>query len=138
MVIIALNGRMLDKIGRKKGAIIIIVTGSCSAAALFLVKSFALVLLIGCFATGFTNSFLIVGSTITNELFPTEVRANAMAWTNNILGRIGQVLVPTFIGSLSVVLGLAHAVAFAVLLPLIAALLIAVFIPETKDLTEGE
>lgn len=138
MVIIALNGRMLDKIGRKKGAIIIIVTGSCAAAALFLVKSFALVLLIGCFATGFTNSFLIVGSTITNELFPTEVRANAMAWTNNILGRIGQVLVPTFIGSLSVVLGLAHAVAFAVLLPLIAALLIAVFIPETKDLTEGE
>lgn len=136
MLIITLNGRLLDKVGRKKGAIIIIAIGSFSAAAQFLATGFAPVVVLGCLSTGFTNSFLIVGSTITNELFPTEIRANATAWTNNILGRLGQVLVPTFIGTLSVAIGLSHAVAVAVLLPLIAAVLIGVFIPETKPVAK--
>lgn len=132
MIIIGLNGKLIDKVGRRKGATIIIVIGSFAAAALFLLKDFYAILIMGILSAGFTNSFLMVASTITNELFPTEVRANAMAWSNNIVGRLGQVAVPSVVGFLSVYISLHYAVAFAVMLPLIAVVLILAFIPETK------
>lgn len=136
MVIIALNGRLIDKIGRRKGAVVIIVTGSLAAAALFLLKNFYAIVFLGMLSAGFTNSFLMLASTITNELFPTKVRANATAWTNNIIGRLGQVAVPSVVGFLSVYITLRYAVAVAVLLPLLAVVLILVFIPETKGTTK--
>ena len=132
MIIIGLNGKLIDKVGRRKGATIIIVVGSFAAAALFLLKDFYAIVFMGILSAGFTNSFLMVASTITNELFPTEVRANAMAWSNNIIGRLGQVAVPSVVGFLSVYLSLHYAVAFAVMLPLIGLILILTFIPETK------
>lgn len=137
MVIIAMNGKLIDKIGRRKGSVLILVTGAISACALFLAEHFLVIVLLGCISAGFTNSFLMVASTITNELFPTDVRANAMAWSNNILGRLGQVLVPTVVGSLSMLFGLRYAVSIVVLLPLLAALLIWFFIPETKSASDG-
>lgn len=132
MIIIGLNGKLIDKVGRRKGATIIIVIGSFAAAALFLLKDFYAIVFMGILSAGFTNSFLMVASTITNELFPTEVRANAMAWSNNIVGRLGQVAVPSVVGFLSVYISLHYAVAFAVMLPLIGLILILTFIPETK------
>lgn len=132
VAIMGFNGRLLDKIGRKKGAMFIIVMGALTASTLFIVNQYVIVIIMGCLAMGFTNSFLIVASTITNELFPTEVRANAMAWANNIIGRMGQVIVPSVVGLLSVYLGLRYAVVVVVLLPLIAAALIWFYIPETK------
>ncbi len=132
MFIIVLNGKLVDKVGRRKGALIILSVGAISAATLFLAKNFIVILIVGCIAGGFTNSFLMVASTITNELFPTEVRANAMAWSNNIVGRLGQVLVPSVVGLLSVYMGLANSVAFVVMLPIIAALMIWFLLPETK------
>ncbi len=133
MVIIVLNGKLIDKIGRKKGAVVILTVGAISAAAVFLAKNFIVILIVGCIAGGFTNSFLMVASTITNELFPTEVRANAMAWSNNIVGRLGQVLVPSVVGLLSIYLGLAYSVAIVVMMPIIAAMLIWFLLPETKS-----
>lgn len=133
MVIIGLNGKLIDKIGRRKGGVLILVVGAVAACALFLAKNFYVIVLLGCISAGFTNSFLMVASTITNELFPTNVRANAMAWSNNILGRLGQVMVPTVVGSLSVLVGLRYAVAMVVLLPLLAAGMIWFFIPETRQ-----
>ncbi|GIQ66598.1 hypothetical protein PACILC2_51660 [Paenibacillus cisolokensis] len=86
-------------------------------------------------AAGFVNSFLIVGSTLTNELFPTDIRASAMAWANNIVGRLGQILVPTVVSTLALSLGLGKAAALAVSLPLISLVLILVFIQETGKKT---
>lgn len=131
MLLIALNGKLLDAAGRKKAAAIIITVGCVFSVLTFTMKNFYAVLLYSVVASGFANSFLIVGSTLTNELFPTEVRANAMAWSNNIVGRLGQILVPTFVTTLAVWLGLGNAAAVAVALPIVSLILILVFLPET-------
>ena len=129
MVIISANGRLLDSFGRKRASILVIGVGAVSGVLTFLTGNTVLVLVFNMISVGFVNSFLIVGSTWTNELFPTHVRGNAMAWTNNIVGRLGQVLVPTLIGTLSATMALGHAVAIAMALPFISLVLIAVALP---------
>lgn len=129
--IIAMNGKMMDVIGRKGAATIILIVGCVFSVLTFTLNSFYLVLVCSMISAGFVNSFLIVGSTLTNELFPTEIRANAMAWSNNILGRLGQIIVPTAVTTVAIWLGLGNAVAVAVALPLISLILILVFLPET-------
>jgi len=57
-----------------------------------------------------------------------------MAWTNNIMGRMGQVMVPTLVGTMTLWMGLGQAVTIAVLMPFIALVLIMVFLPETSTL----
>ncbi len=134
MIIITLNGRMLDKLGRKGAALVIITVGVAATIVQFNVQNFYAVIFFGMIAAGFVNSFLIVASTLTNELFPTELRANATAWSNNIIGRLGQILVPSMIGLLAVSMSIGHAVGIAMLMPLISLMLILVFLPETKKL----
>lgn len=129
--VIALSGKMMDVIGRKRAAIIIIIIGCVFSVLTFTLDSFYPVLICGIICSGFVSSFLIVGSTLTNELFPTEIRANAMAWSNNIVGRLGQIIVPTAVTTMALFLGLGNAVAIAVALPLISLILILVFLPET-------
>ncbi|HBV87962.1 MAG TPA: MFS transporter [Desulfosporosinus sp.] len=132
MVIINLNGRLLDKLGRKGAALVIISVGVAATIVQFNVQSFYAVIFFGMIAAGFVNSFLIVASTLTNELFPTELRANATAWSNNIIGRLGQILVPSMIGGLTMSMSIGHSVSIAMLMPLISLMLIFVFLPETK------
>jgi len=135
ILIIALNGKLMDRIGRKRAAAIIITVGCICSVFTFTLHHFYAVLICSIIAAGFVNSFLIVGSTLTNELFPTEIRASAMAWANNIMGRLGQILVPSVVSLFALSLGLGNAVALAVSLPLISLILILVFIPETGKRT---
>ncbi|MGI1658359.1 MAG: MFS transporter [Desulfitobacterium sp.] len=129
--VIAMNGKMMDVIGRKRAATIIIIVGCVFSVLTFTLTGFYPVLICSIISAGFVNSFLIVGSTLTNELFPTEIRANAMAWSNNIVGRMGQIIVPTAVTTMAISLGLGHATAIAVALPLISLMLILFFLPET-------
>ena len=129
--IIAFNGRLLDRLGRKRAAALIISVGAVFSIITFMSSNFFVVLLCNIISVGCLNSFLIVGSTLTGELFPTEIRGNAMAWTNNIVGRLGQILVPVFIGTLTLVISLGHAIAIAMALPFISLILIMAFLPET-------
>lgn len=133
MIVIGLNGKLLDRIGRKRAASIIIMIGWISSVLMFTLHNFYAVLICSIISAGFVNSFLIIGSTLTNELFPTEIRANAMAWSNNIIGRIGQILVPTVVTTIALTLGLGNAAAIAVSLPLISLILILKFLPETGN-----
>ena len=135
ILIIALNGKLMDRIGRKRAATIIIIVGCICSVFMFTLHNFYAVLICSIIAAGFVNSFLIVGSTLTNELFPTDIRASAMAWANNIVGRLGQILVPTVVSTLALSLGLGKAAALAVSLPLISLVLILVFIQETGKKT---
>ncbi|TGE35203.1 MFS transporter [Desulfosporosinus fructosivorans] len=137
MVIINLNGRLLDKLGRKGAALVIITVGVVATIVQFNAQNFYTVIIFGMIAAGFVNSFLIVASTLTNELFPTELRANATAWSNNIIGRLGQILVPSMIGLLAVSMSIGHAVSIAMLMPLISLMFILVFLPETKKWNNG-
>jgi putative MFS transporter len=129
--ILSLNGRLLDRLGRKPAALLIISVGIVLGVATFLTSNTVLILIFNMVSVGFVNSFLIVGSTLTNELFPTEIRGNAMAWTNNVAGRLGQILVPTLIGTLSVVMSLGHSIAIAMAMPVVSLILVAVFIPNS-------
>jgi putative MFS transporter len=129
IMIIWMNGRLLDKMTRKGATALIIGVGATASIVAFLSTNTVLVLAFNIIAVGFLNSFLIIGSTWTNELFPTEIRGNAMAWSNNIIGRLGQVLVPVLIGTLSLSMTLGHAIAIAMVLPFISLVLIAVFLP---------
>ncbi|CDX04659.1 Arabinose efflux permease protein [Desulfitobacterium hafniense] len=129
--VIAMNGKMMDVIGRKRAATMIILIGCVFSVLTFTLKSFYPVLVCSIISAGFVNSFLIVGSTLTNELFPTEIRANAMAWSNNIVGRLGQIIVPTAVTTMALWLGLGNATAVAVALPLLSLILILIFLPET-------
>jgi putative MFS transporter len=130
--LIGLNGKLLDILGRKKAAVLIILVGVATSVATFLSNNFWTIIIFNVVATGCLNSFLMVGSTLTNELFPTQIRASAMAWANNIFGRIGQIIVPTFIGTLALWMTLGQAIAVAMVLPLISLLLILAFLPETS------
>jgi len=131
IAIIAFNGTLLDKLGRKPAAALVISVGSVFGVVTFLSTNTIVIILCNIICVGCMNSLLIIGSTLTNELFPTEVRSNAMAWTNNAAGRFGQILVPLFAtNGLWVTLG--HGVAVAMVLPLISLVFIAVFLPETS------
>jgi|GEM_PF-221178 len=140
--IIALNGKLLDILGRKKAALLIVLVGVCMSFLTFMSTDKVAIIVFNVVATGCLNSFLMIGSTITNELFPTKIRSSAMAWANNIFGRVGQIIVPLFVGALvagsvgGIALGFSlswgHALAIAMLLPLISLTLIMVFIPETS------
>ena len=136
--IIILNGKLLDRLGRKRAAALIIVLGSVFGMLTFSVSNTGLVLVFNMISVGCLNSFLIVGSTLNNELFPTNLRSNAMAWANNIAGRLGQILVPVFITTGALWLSLGHAIAVAMALPLISLVLITVFLPETSRLSVDE
>lgn len=135
MLVIALNGKLMDRIGRKRAATIIIIVGCIFSVLMFTLHHFYAVLICSMIAAGFVNSFLLVGSTLTNELFPTEIRASAMAWANNIVGRLGQILVPAVVTTIAISLGLGNAAALAVSLPLISLILILVFLQDTGKKT---
>ncbi|MCL6611878.1 MAG: MFS transporter [Peptococcaceae bacterium] len=126
-------GKLLDAIGRKPTAAIFLLGGSAFIICAFQAVSFALVAVFLIVATFFIGVFTVIGASFTNELFPTAIRANATAWGNNIIGRLGQVAAPAMVGSLAVPLGgVANAVSVMALSPVLAVLLILLFLPETR------
>jgi putative MFS transporter len=66
------------------------------------------------------------------ELFPTELRANGYAWSNNLLGRIGYVIGPVAVGWGAESFGWGPAVAATAFGPLAALGLILLWMPETR------
>jgi putative MFS transporter len=139
-------GRLMDSWGRRPTCSLFFGVGAVATFAAFnapkspLVMGLALVVLIF-----FATSYLTLCSTYTAELFPTRLRASASAWTNNTLGRVGMVLAPTMVGLLAGLFadpkggpmgrgtsGVGPAVGLMGLFPLICAVIVLVFLPETK------
>jgi MFS transporter, putative metabolite:H+ symporter len=140
-------GKLMDAWGRKPTCVLFFSVGSISTALAFNAPhelwAMGLTLVVGIF---FSTSYLPIVSTYTTELFPTRLRASASAWTNNTLGRIGMVLAPTFVGLLANAFanptggaggrplsGLGPAVSILGLSPLLCALFVLIFLPETKQ-----
>lgn len=125
-------GRLMDSIGRKPTAIIFMVAGSILTFFTFRVVPHAAVAALMVAATFFVGVFTVIGASFTNELFPTAIRANATAWSNNIVGRLGQVVAPALVGVLALPLGgVGNAASLLALAPLAGVLLIAFLLPET-------
>ncbi|MCO4773114.1 MAG: MFS transporter [Deltaproteobacteria bacterium] len=132
--LIFLSGKMLDVIGRRWGALIIYTSLIAGLLLAYNPDLPRLWLGLGLTVAVFgVTAVLSVLNAFTSELFPTELRGDAFAWTNNIIGRIGYVLSPLLIGVLAERLdSWGGAIRPTVIFPAIAMVLIWWLLPETK------
>ena len=79
-----------------------------------------------------TTAVLPVVNAYTAELFPTDLRSDAFAWANNLLGRLGAVVAPIAVGAAAGHVGWGPAVAATAVGPLVALGLILWRLPETR------
>jgi hypothetical protein len=77
------------------------------------------------------DTVLPVLNTFTAELFPTELRSEAYAWANNLLGRIGYLFSPLLVGLAAGTFGWGPTVAATAIFPLLALGVIWAVLPET-------
>jgi MFS family permease len=130
---IALAGWMLDRVGRKFTTASSYVIGAAAILILFQSSTHrsiltAMVVTVVAFQAARTAT-----ATYSAELFPTEIRATSYSLTVNLFGQIAGLFTPLIIGSLSKsVGGLGNAVAIASIGPVIGALLIWRYAPETR------
>lgn len=129
-----LTGKFLDRVGRRHGAVVIFLLLACGAGGAYSLETrwpLTFALLLGLFGI---SGVLIVLNAFTTELFPTEVRADAYAWANNILGRLTFLVSPLLVGYAAEAWGWGTAVLLTVPFVLAALGCILWLLPETKGL----
>jgi putative MFS transporter len=132
MPLVFYAGRLLDRIGRRLGALVIFATAAAGVLASYTLTSRAgltVGLTLGIFGA---SAVLPVLNAYTTELFPTALRSDAFAWSNNLLGRIGYVLSPLAVGLVAEEVGWGRAVGGTAVFPLVALALIWLMLPETR------
>ena len=133
MPMVFASGKLLDVVGRRYGAVVIFlltVLGVVGAYTLSGQVPLTLALVFGIFGA---SAVLPVLNAYTTELFPTDLRSDAFAWSNNLLGRLGYVLSPIALGAVAEEIGWGPTVASTGIFPLIALVLIFVLLPETSN-----
>ena len=79
-----------------------------------------------------SSTLLPVLSAFNTELFPTALRADGYAWSNNLIGRIAYVASPIVLGAFAETTGWGAAIRSTAVFPLIAIALVFAFFPETN------
>ncbi len=125
-------GRFLDTVGRRRGAVVIYVATSVSVFLSYTLHSRAALTGALVFAIFGVSAVLPVLNAFTAELFPTAMRSDAFAWSNNLLGRIGYVLAPLVVGAAADHVGWGPSVAATAVFPLVALAIIWSQLPETR------
>lgn len=134
MPLVFAAGKLLDVVGRRVGATIIFLATSLACVAAYTIDTEGVALTLAVVGAIFgVSAVLPVLNAYNTELFPTHLRANAFAWSNNIFGRIGYVLAPWAVGEAAEVFGYGPAVAVTAIGPILALVLILWLLPETKD-----
>ena len=125
-------GWLMDAIGRRRAAIVYLALGA--AVALTCYQATGWWTIAACWVSIQTlMGVWVVGTTLTAELFPTEVRAAASGLTLSLIGRSGFVLAPTVTGVLAVWLdSTGGAVSLLALVNLLAIPIVLFAIPETR------
>ena len=131
-------GKVIDNWGRKRSAVLIYGVCAVFVFLAYQLTNFWLLTLCLMFALFAAIALLALLNTLTTELFPTEMRADAFAWSNNLLGRWGYVIAPLVVGKAAESVGWGNAVSGTVVFVLAALFLILWLIPETskKELEE--
>ncbi len=129
---------LIDRIGRKKTCAGFYVMAAISIAMLY--QHTALVgqyfwMVSTVFSFGAANTATHVYA---SELFPTEIRATGYAWTTNLTGRITEVVTPTAIGILILWVGISWSMTVVAIGPILGAILLMKYAPETMGLTLEE
>jgi putative MFS transporter len=131
MPLVFLVGRLFDRIGRKRGALVVYGLTAAAVAGAYSFEdrtSLTVALTLGVFGVASIPPLLGAFNT---ELFPTQIRASATAWANNGIGRIAYVLSPLAVGLAAESIGWGAAVRATAVFPLLALVLIAWRLPET-------
>ena len=124
-------GRFLDKWGRRRGAVLIYGVGAVFVVLAYQVHNFWLLTLCLMFAIFASIALLSLLNAYTTELFPTDMRADAFAWANNLLGRIGYVAAPFLVGIGAERFGWGNTVSMTAGALILALILVLWWLPET-------
>jgi putative MFS transporter len=132
-------GRLLDRWGRRRGALFIYGLGAMFVVLAYQLEGFWVLTAALMGAIFAAIALLTLLNALTTELFPTEMRADAFAWSNNLLGRIGYVIAPWTVGEAAERIGWGNAVSLTAVSMLAALVLILWLVPETagKELEEA-
>ena len=116
----------------ESGATVIYVLLAVSVVAVYQLHGYwpvTTALMVAIFANAAVHAVL---NSYTTELFPTEMRGHAFAWSNNLLGRIGYVVAPAMVGAAAGVIGWGNSVSLTAICVVAALCLILWLLPETK------
>jgi MFS transporter, putative metabolite:H+ symporter len=125
-------GKLFDMVGRRRGAVIAfgcVVAGILGIYTLETRTGLAFGMILAMFGI---NAVLSVLNTFTTELFPTALRGDAFAWSNNLIGRLGYWLSPIVVGQLAQGIGWGPVIRASVIFPVIALGLVLLLLPETR------
>ncbi len=132
MPLVFASGKLIDWLGRRPGALVIFFIAAAGITLSYTLHSrvgLTLALVLGIFGT---SAVLPVLNAYTTELFPTDLRGDAFAWANNLLGRIGYVGSPVVLGIFAESAGWGPVLAWTGLFPIAAVALIWLLLPETS------
>ncbi|KYF85780.1 MFS transporter [Sorangium sp. So ce388] len=132
MPLIFASGKLLDVVGRRRGAVILYVLAAAGALGAYSLGSRAGLTAALVFAIFGASGVLPVLNAYMTELFPTHLRGDALAWSNNLLGRIGYILSPVAVGFAAEEIGWGQAVSATAIFPIAALALILWLLPETR------
>ncbi|MFO0627101.1 MAG: MFS transporter [Polyangiales bacterium] len=125
-------GRLIDRLGRRGGAAVIYGALSVGAGLAYTLRGRTALNLALILAVFGVSAVLAVLNAYTTELFATRDRAEAFAWSNNLLGRITYVLSPIGLGYAAERVGWGVSVGSTALFALGALGLILLWLPETR------
>lgn len=126
------TGPLIDRVGRRVGASLILVSTSLGVLGSYSLPPGALLTVALTFAVVGVSAVLTALNAFTTELFPTNVRGSAFAFSNNILGRTGYWLSPFIVGAIANQTGWGLPLRVTALFPLIAIALVWLWLPETR------
>ncbi len=137
MPLVFVAGKLLDVWGRKVGAAVIYMVTIVGVIGAYGLDQTWAQMTAMVFAVFGVTACLSVMNTYSTELFPTNLRANAFAWANNLLGRIGYVFSPLLIGVCAdtkyLGWGWGLTMQLSTIFPFIALALVLAFLPETRN-----
>jgi putative MFS transporter len=133
-----LAGQLIDRIGRKVTCSVFYSLAAIAIVGLFQTETTA-----GQYFWHISTVFLFncaIGAThvYSSEVFPTELRATGYGWATNLFGRATEVVIPLLLGMLIPVMGISWGVTAVAIGPILGALLLLKFGPETRGLTLEE
>jgi putative MFS transporter len=125
-------GRYLDAIPRRLAAALVLVIAAAGTWGAYTLQGRGA--LIAALVTSIlaSSTLLPVLSAFNTELFPTALRADGYAWSNNLLGRVAYVTSPIVLGAFAESIGWGAAIRSTAVFPILAIVLVYAFFPETN------
>lgn len=127
-------GFLIDRIGRRPTAAIVYVIAALGTYFCFTLTTFwpvTIALIAGIVGA---QAYLPVLNAYSTELFPTYLRGDAYAWSNNLIGRLSYVGAPLAVAQIVETTGLGYGPVISVtaVFPLLALALVLGLLPETR------